>query len=296
MVFLQIFTSHYGIPFLAFSISLLAKIQLLKHCFIIAFSVFLLCDFAVDLLFLLLLPLPFWLTFVSSLQFSPVVVVCCATPAVVCVTFASCLRLYLVFLCAVLVLFEVVCCVFVYFSPLLPLWCRVFPVLVVCVWCCLVLLCVGCLVCGWLLRVCGVAGVCLVCVVFVFCLLFGFWFVLLCPLFGGCCSLSAVLLLVVLWLLRCSVARVLFGSCVAPGCSWLVHASGCCSFGGRSSGVALSAVLCGFVSFCHDLGWSCSWFNAECHPGGWLCGVSAPCFSRLVGLSVVRFVRRLLQC
>ena len=71
------------------------------------------------------------------------------------------------------------------------------------VWWCLVSLCVGCFVCGWLVRVC------LVCVgwlLFVFCLVFGVCVVLLCPLFVGlCCSV-----------VRCFAPGVFFCSAVSP--------------------------------------------------------------------------------
>lgn len=241
-IFLEIFSSHYGIPFPPFSISLFAKISVRKVCFIIAFSVFLLCvlQFVCCCLCCLYSPPRFW----------SCVPLCCATPAVVCVTFAPSVRLYLVFLCAVLVLFEVVLLIFLYFSPLLPLWCRVSWLLLCCVAVVLVSLCVGCcvlLVCivfvGWLfgcvalseilwcvapgvwcsccvlLHVCLVLLVCVWCVLFVCCVyssvgsvLFWvvrcfvfFWLsVLLCPLF---CS----------WLLLC----------VAPSWCWLLLVGSC---------------------------------------------------------------------
>lgn len=150
----------------------------------------------------------------------------------------------------------------VWFHGVLGVW-----LLRVGVWCV-----VGCSSCSvslvgsvlfWFVRCFGgcvascVVGVCCVCVLVV----------LLFVLVLVCCVWSAFLLLVVLWLLRCC--------CGPPGVGWFV--------------LLLVRVLL-FWWFLvvvgppplflvrPDLGWlwSCSWFNAECHPVGWLCGVSAP--------------------
>ena len=213
--------------------------------------------------------------FASSPRFWSCVPLCCAISAVVRVTFAPSVRLYLVFCCVSWCFFEVVLSVFLYFSPLLPLWCRVFPVLVVC-WCgVLVLWSVGC------------------CVVGVVCLML---FVCVCFLFGlfGCVALSEILLGVLLlrvWLV-----------CVASGCSlccssvgsilfWVVRCFvvllvvaravrllvGCVALSAFLLLVLLLVVLLVLLVvgllvllsplFCHDLGCFCSWFNAECHPG-----------------------------
>ena len=143
-----------------------------------------------------------------------------------------------------------------------------------CVIFCVFLLCCLCgvefpgfwLVCGFVLCGVGLLGVasCVVCVLF---LLVGCLVVWLCPRFCSvvasgcwcvfvCCCVSVCVGSGVFWVVRCFVVllvavRLLVGCggcvalsaflllCVAPSC----HASGCCSFGGRSSGVALSAVL-----------------------------------------------------
>lgn len=168
--------------------------------------------------------------------------------------------------------FEVVLSVFLYFSPLLPLWCRVSWLLVVC-WCgVLVLWSVGC--CSWLLRVCvcflfGLFGCvalseilwccCFVCVSRV---------AGVCLLLCCCCSsvgsvlfwvvrcfvvLLVLVLLLVCFVCGCSSGWLWWLCCsvrfFAPGCSCVLHRPGwfmrlvVVLFGGRSSGVALSAVL-----------------------------------------------------
>lgn len=207
--FAEIFSSLYGIPFPPFLISSLAKIWFRKLCFSFVFSCVLLCvlQFVCCYLCCLCVSPRFW-------SCPPL---CCATRAVVCVTFAPPVRLYLVFplgcSCVCVVFFEVA----VYFLLLLLL---LSPVLSVLLWCSLVagvsswsrgLLGVSCVCGGWL--------VCVVCVFWFFCLCW-FWCVLGCPLFWW-----------LLWLLRCCVARAVgllvgCGGCVALSafCSWW-----CCS-------------------------------------------------------------------
>lgn len=147
-------------------------------------------------------------------------------------------------------------------------------------WCC-------CFVCGW----CCV-GVCLVCVLS----LVGVLSVLVLVCFGW----SAFLLLVVLWLLRCCVVARVFLLCVAPSWCWLLLVGSCVWL--FFLVVGLLVLLSPLFLVRHDQArlWSCSWFNAECHPGwvavwcfcSWrLClwvvvchpvGSSAPCFSCFV--------------
>jgi hypothetical protein len=188
----------------------------------------------------------------------------------------------------VLVFFEVVLSVFLVLPPLLPLWCVVFWLLLVCGAGDLVSLCVGCFVCGWLLL-----GVCLVARVFlvVFLLLlvlfcFGLSAVLwsswcwLCVvaravvlLVGcrGCVALSAFLLLVVLWLLRCSgcwcvsPVRCTVLVLVAPG--WFMRLVVLLVVGLL---VLLSPLFC--VGSCRFV---TIWFLTQnATLVGWLCGVA----------------------
>lgn len=263
--FLEIFGSHYGIPFWLSQISLLAKISVLKHCFCFVFSVFLLCVFADILLFLLLLPPSPWLTLCHLRSPLLASAVMCHSCCCVCHIFTACAVVPGV-CCASSCFFEVVLLIFLCFSLLLPLWCRVFPVLVVCVWCFLVSLCGGC----WCVSRVWCCVLCVYCFCCVF-VLVGCLVVWLCPRFCGvvasCVSrVAGVCLLlclcssgcsVLFWVVRCFVVLLVLvwlrwccswcvscvvallvgcGGCVAlsaffaPGCSWLVHASGCCSF------------------------------------------------------------------
>jgi len=250
--FLEIFSSHYCIPFWLSQISLFAKISVAKHCFIIAFSVFLLCVLQFVCCCLCCL--------YSPPRFCCLLPLCCATSAVVCVTFAPPVRLYLVFLRAsvrrFLLFFEVA----VYFLLLLLL---LSPVLSVLLWCllvagvviwfrgvlgvsCCVFLLVGCLVVWLCPRFCGAVASCVVgCCWCVLCLLFVFFcwfcFVLGCPLFCGPPGVAPVVFRVWLlfWLvvvvvllcpLFCSwwccsavlVAGVFPLLCVAPSWCWLL--------------------------------------------------------------------------
>ena len=125
------------------------------------------------------------------------------------------------------------------------------PLVFLCCWCvapgCVVWWVCCCLVCGWWL-----VGVCLVCVVLVFCLCW-FWCVLVGPLFFW-----LVVVVVLLCPLFCSWLLL----CVAPSWCWLLLV--------RVLLFWWFLVVVGPPPlFCHDLGWlwSCSWFNAECHPG-----------------------------
>lgn len=213
-IFAEIFSSHYGIPFLPFLFSLLAKISVQKVCFSFVFSVFLLCvlQFVCCCLCCLYSPPRFW----------SCVPLCCATPAVVCVTFAPSVRLYLVFLCASWCFFEVVLLIFLYFSPLLPLWCRVSWLLLCCVAVVLVSLCVGCcvlLVCivfvGWLFGCVAVSEIlwCVAsCVV-------GWCVSRVCSVSCCCSSVDSVLF----WVVRCFAP----GGVAPPGClSCALHRPG----------------------------------------------------------------------
>lgn len=222
-IFLEIFSSHYGIPFPPFSISLLAKISVRKVCFIIAFSVFFLCvlQFVCCCLCCLYSPPRFW----------SCVPLCCATSAVVRVTFAPPVRLYLVFLRACVVFFEVA----VYFLLLLLLLRRCGSVLS---WCLLVagvsswfcgLLGVSCCWCVLLLVGVGVFGVCVLLLV-LFCfglsaVLWSSW----CWCCSCCVSCVVALLSVLLLLVAGGASGGSWFGCVAPplfagvrSCSWLV--------------------------------------------------------------------------
>ena len=216
-------------------------------CFFFAFSVIFVCFLQLFCVFCCFVD--------ASPRFWSCVPLCCATRAVVYVTFAPPVRLYLVFLRAsvrrFLLFFEVA----VYFSSLFLLlrrcgsallWCLLVAgvvswfcgllgvwllrVWLVCVWLLLCFcLCWFCFVLGCPLF-CGPPGVGVAPVVFrvwlLFCLccswlLFVFWLVvvvvLLCPLFCSwwCCGCSAVLLVVV-------------RACCSSWC-WLVHvAPGSC--------------------------------------------------------------------
>lgn len=189
-------------------------------------------------------------------------VVCTSTYAVVCVTFSPSVRLYLGFLRAVLVLFEVECCVFLVLPPLLPLWCCVFWLLVG-VWFCVV----------WCWSV-GCCFMCCVCIVF-------FWVgclvVWLCPRFCWCCCFVCgwLLLVVCLLVVRCVVLLLLVLFCfglvrcfvVLLVLVWLRWSCSCCvscAVGllvGCGGCVALSAFLLLVVL----LVWF--WFVC-CSPGG----------------------------
>lgn len=191
----------------------------LSLCFLCFCCVF----FADILLFLLLLPPPFWLT-LCHLRSSPLLsgvllhLCCCVchictvlavVPGVshpVCFVF-SCFWGRVSVVSALFLLF---------FSLLLPLWCWVFWLLVVC-WCGVLVSwsvgCFVCVVCVWCL--CSSVGSVLFWVVRCFVVLLvlvvcGCSSVCVAPPVGllvgcrGCVALSAFLLLVVLWLLRCS--------------------------------------------------------------------------------------------
>lgn len=212
-VFLQIFGSHYGIPFQPFPISLLAKIWLSKHCFIIAFSVFFLCVFADIFLFLLLLPLPFCVAFVSRWQFFPAIW-CATPPPLLCVSHlhraCGCTWCFSVPPWCLRGVFWGSCVFFVAFAVAVP--CVVSSPLVFagCCWCVLVSWSVGCPVASCVVRV--VSGVCCV---FVWCL---------------CSSVGSVLF----WVVRCFVVLlVLVLLCFVCGCSSVcVAPPGCCSSSG----------------------------------------------------------------
>lgn len=267
--FLQIFGSHYGIPFLAFSISLLANFCFLKHCFIIAFSVFLLLFLQTVCCFFCCYPSPFAvLPCASGVLFHPC---CCA--CLICTVLAVVPG---VSLCVCVVFFEVA----VYFLLLLLLLRRCGSVLS---WCLLVAG-VSSWFCGLLGASCVVRVVCVLFVVCFFLLLFFCWFcfVLGCPLFCGPPGVGCV------WLLCCS-------SCWSSGwLSWL-----CCSVRFFApGGVVVAPPVCCTVLVLVAPGWfmrlvvvllvvgllvllsplflvrhdqarlcfSCG-FNAECHPG-----------------------------
>lgn len=255
-----------------FLFSLLAKIWFRKDCFIIAFSVFLLCvlQFVCCCLCCLYSPPRFW----------SCVPLCCATSAVVCVTFAPPVRLYLVFLCGSSLFFWCSCAIFCIF--LLCCLCGVEFSGFCCVvlWCCLVLWSVGC--CSWLLRVCA-------------CFLFGLF---------GYVALSEILLLLLLlhvcFVLSLVCVVCLFGVCVLLLVLFCFGWSAVLLVGCRGC-VALSAFLllcvapswCWFMCFLlswwflvvvgppplflvrHDLGWLC-FLTQNATLVGWLCGVSAP--------------------
>lgn len=199
--------------------------------------------FAEALLFLLLFVLP-----------SPLLELC---PAVLCH-----LRCCVCHICTVLAVVPgvspCVCAVFfevaVYFLLLLLLLWRCGSVLL---WC----FCVAGVL-SWFRGVVGVSCVSrvacvllLVCVVLCFFCLCWFWFVLLCPLFGGCCSLSVVLLLV-------CFSAPLFLLCVAPSWCWFMRFLLSWWFLVVIGPPPLFLVRHDQVRL-----WSCSWFNAECHPG-----------------------------
>ena len=151
----------------------------------------------------------------------PCCVVCTATPVVVCVTFSPPVRLYLGFLCASSCFFEVVCVIFLYFSPLLPLWCRVSWLLLVC-WCgVLVLRSVGSCWCVlyfssvWCLVVCVCGSV----RDFVVLLLLRVWLVVGWCVASGCSSVSVSVGSGVFWLVR-FFALGWFCSSAVLGGSW----------------------------------------------------------------------------
>lgn len=280
-IFLQIFSSHYGIPFQPFLFSLLAKIWFRKVCFIFVFSVFLLCVLQKLCCFCCCL--------YSPPRFWSCVPLCCATSAVVRVSFSPSLRLYLVFLCASSCFFEVVRVVFLYFSPLLPLWCRVFWLLL---WCGVVLS--GFVVCWVLLLV--ASCMCL----------FSFWVVWLCGsvrdfvgVVASCVSCCSCVLCCcyssvgsgVFWLVRCSSGWLSWLCCsvrffapvrcivlvlVAPG--WFMRLVVVLLV------VGLLVLLSPLFLVRHDqarLCFSCG-FNAECHPG-WV-AVWCFCSWRFIGV------------
>ena len=234
---------------------------MLHHCF----SVFLLCvlQFVCCCLCCLYSPPRFW-------SCVPLLYSTCACH---CVTFAPSLRLYLVFLlrpwCVCVVFFGVA----VYFY---------------CFWCCcgvvvqfscgvsvLLLVCSGFVVCWVLLLVCGVCccssvGSVLFCCGPLFCgvlvascvllVCFG-WSAVLLVGCRGCVALSAFLLLVVLLLLVVSPVRCTVLVLVAPG--WFMRLVVVLLV------VGLLVLLSPLFLVRHDQArlWSCSWFNAECHPG-----------------------------
>ena len=210
--FLEIFSSHYSIPFLLPQISLLAKIWFRKVCFSFVFSVFL-------LLFLQLICCCLCCLY-SPPRFWSCVPLCCATSAVVRVTFAPSVRLYLVFLRASVRRFVLFFEVAVYFLLLLLLLWRCGSVLS---WCFVVWWVLWLLSCCWCVL-CVSSGCCVSCVGSVL-----FWLVR--------CSSGW------LWWLCCSV-RFLLGVVLCPWfCSWCVFLLRCFSCALHRPGVG-SCVFC----------------------------------------------------
>ena len=210
--------SHNWHTVLPSSISLLAKIWSLETLLLLCFFVCFVCVFAVYLLLFVL--------FVCVPRFLCLSPLCCATCAVVCVTFSPSVRLYLVFLLPCVVsawcFFGGSCVFFCLFSVAAALWFGSPLVFRGVVWWWLVSLCVGRFVRVWLL----------VCVLLV-CWLLCCWCSVSCLVSVLCCSVrcsvvlwSAVLLLVCFAPPGCLVARVFCCWCVSPAWFMLLLVAG----------------------------------------------------------------------